>query len=79
MVSKGEDLEQNLYSKVRNAEYTRQKQEQAVRRLQQSYADMKRKNSVKIRQELSERQREEKEMEQKLAKEKAELDKVCVS
>ncbi|XP_033742721.1 trichohyalin-like isoform X2 [Pecten maximus] len=75
MVTKGDDLEQNLYNKVRNAEYTRQKQEQAVRRLQQTLADVKRKNSIKIRQELSERQREEKELQEKLIREKAELDK----
>ncbi|XP_021343096.1 trichohyalin-like [Mizuhopecten yessoensis] len=75
MVVKGDDCEQSLYNKVRNSEYTRQKQEQTVRRLQQTLADVKRKNSVKIRQELSERQREEKELQEKLIREKAELDK----
>ena len=75
MVTKGEDHEKNLYNKVRNSEYARQKQEQNVRRLQQQLADVKRKNSIKIRQELSERQRLEKEIEQSLIREKAELDK----
>ncbi|XP_060071550.1 trichohyalin-like [Ylistrum balloti] len=75
MVTKGDEFEQNLYNKVRNAEYTRQKQEQSVRRLQQTIADVKRKNSIKIRQELSERHREERELQEKLIREKAELDK----
>ena len=79
MVTKGEDQEKNLYNKVRNSEYARQKQEQNVRRLQQQLADVKRKNSIKIRQELSERQRLEKEIEQSLIREKAELDKVRIS
>jgi hypothetical protein len=79
MVTKGEDQEKNLYNKVRNSEYARQKQDQNVRRLQQQLADVKRKNSIKIRQELSERQRLEKEIEQSLIREKAELDKVRIS
>ncbi|XP_052069048.1 trichohyalin-like [Mytilus californianus] len=75
MVTKGEDQEKNLYNQVRNSEYARQKQEQNVRRLQQQLAEIKRKNSIKIREELSERQRLEREIEQTYIREKAELDK----
>ncbi|CAC5398617.1 unnamed protein product [Mytilus coruscus] len=75
MVTKGEDQEKNLYNQVRNSEYARQKQEQNVRRLQQQLAELKRKNSIKIREELSERQRLEREIEQTYIREKAELDK----
>ena len=77
MVSKGEELEQNLYNKVRNAEYARQKQEQSVRHLQQQLQEVKRKNAIKVKQEIAERNRKEIELEQQLMKEKAELDKVC--
>lgn len=76
MVNKGEDQEKNLYNQVRNSEYARQKQEQSVRRIQQQLAEIKRKNSIKIREELSERQRVEREIEQAFIREKAELDKV---
>ncbi|XP_071130925.1 uncharacterized protein LOC143044628 isoform X2 [Mytilus galloprovincialis] len=75
MVNKGEDQEKNLYNQVRNSEYARQKQEQSVRRIQQQLAEIKRKNSIKIREELSERQRVEREIEQAFIREKAELDK----
>ncbi|XP_060559661.1 trichohyalin-like isoform X3 [Ruditapes philippinarum] len=75
MVAKGEDYEQNLYSKVRNAEYTRQKQEQSVRRIQQQLNEVKRKNAAIVTKELAERNKQEVELEQLLYKEKAELDK----
>ena len=76
MVNKGDDLEQSLYNKVRNAEYARQQQEQSVRRTQQALAETKRLNNLKLTQEIAERHRQEKELEQSLLKEKAELDKV---
>ncbi|XP_052240434.1 trichohyalin-like isoform X2 [Dreissena polymorpha] len=76
MVSKGEEQEQMLYGKVRNAEYGRQKQEQAVRRLQQQLAEVKRRNAAIVKQTLAERNQEEVELEQALIREKAELDKM---
>jgi len=78
MVSKGEEQEQQLYSRVRAAEYDRQKQEQAVRRLQTQLAELKRRNAVVVKQTLVERNQEEEELEQALIREKAELDKVGV-
>ncbi|KAK3592660.1 hypothetical protein CHS0354_015960 [Potamilus streckersoni] len=76
MVSKGEDLEQMLYGKVRNCEYNRQKQEQNVRRIQQALSDLRKKNASKVKEEIAECFQLEKDLEQKLLKEKAELDKV---
>lgn len=76
MVNKGEDQEQNLYNKVRNAEYSRQKQEQTVRRLQQQLGEVRRKNAATMTKEIAERNRQEMELEQLLLREKAELDKV---
>jgi len=76
MVNKGEEQEQNLYSKVRNAEYTRQKQEQNVRRLQQQLAEARRRNAQTLKQEMTARTKQEIELEQALIKERAELDKV---
>ena len=76
MVNKGEEVEQSLYNKVRNAEYARQKQEQSVRHLQQQLQDAKRKNAIRVKQEISDRNKQEMELQQQLVKEKAELDKV---
>ncbi|XP_048761242.1 trichohyalin-like isoform X2 [Ostrea edulis] len=76
MVTKGDEMEHSLYNKMRNAEYARQKQEQTVRRMQQQLADLKRKNAIRVKTELAETHREEKDLEQSLIREKAELDKV---
>lgn len=61
---------------MRNAEYARQKQEQTVRRMQQQLAELKRKNAVRVKNELAQTHKEEKDLEQALIREKAELDKV---
>jgi hypothetical protein len=61
---------------VRNAEYSRQKQDQTVRHLQGKLADVKRQNAVKLKEEAVNCQNKEREMEQKLVREQAELDKV---
>ena len=76
MVNKGEEQEQVLYNSVRNAEYSRQKQDQKVRRLQQNLAEMKRKNAAKMKIDAMERKKAEDEIQQVLIREKAELDKV---
>lgn len=76
MVTKGDEMEHSLYNKMRNAEYARQKQEQTVRRMQQQLAELKRKNAVRVKNELAQTHKEEKELEQSLIREKAELDKV---
>ncbi|XP_067672325.1 trichohyalin-like [Haliotis asinina] len=75
MVVKGEDTEQNLYQKVRNAEYARQKQEQTVRRIHNDLQETKRINAIKLKKEIAERHQQEQELEHKLIREKAELDK----
>ncbi len=76
MVIKGEEKEHALYNKVRNAEYARQKQEQAVKRLSQKLTELKKENSIKIKQEMSELSKAEEDLEQKLVREKAALTKV---
>ncbi|XP_064621413.1 trichohyalin-like isoform X1 [Lineus longissimus] len=75
-VRKSEEIEQDLYGKVRNAEYARQKQEQSVRRMQNKLGEIKRKNAVKLKEETVNCQNAEREMEQQLIREQAELDKV---
>ncbi|ESO98036.1 hypothetical protein LOTGIDRAFT_239135 [Lottia gigantea] len=76
MVNKDDDIEQDLYSKVRATEYDRQQQEQQVRRLELNLAEMKRKNAAKLKQEINERNTAELQLEQKILRDKAELEKL---
>ncbi|XP_059168336.1 trichohyalin-like isoform X1 [Physella acuta] len=76
MVTKGQDKELLLHTKVRTAELSRQQQEHKVQRLQQELADVKRLNASKLKGEIVERSLEEQELERSLLKEKAQLEKV---
>lgn len=75
-VGKAEEIEHGLYNKVRETEYDRQKKEQAVRRLQKKLYETKRQNAVKLKEEMVEAYRLERDLEQELIRQKAELDKV---
>ncbi|XP_076454230.1 uncharacterized protein LOC143289165 [Babylonia areolata] len=75
MVRKDEDREQELFSAVREAEYARQKKDQEVRRLQQRLLTVRAHNQQRLKQEQLKVNQSEKELEQTLLREKAELDK----
>lgn len=75
-VTKGEDMEYNLYNRVKNAEYKRQKEEQALRRLHNELEEIKRQNSASIKSQLAEAAQKEDELKQKLTKVHAQLAKV---
>lgn len=77
MVVKGEEEENRLYNKVREAEYARQKQEQNVKRLQAKTQATKTKHSQEMKRQLTEMLKIEKESEQKVQREQGVLDKVC--
>ncbi|KAL5018192.1 hypothetical protein ScPMuIL_003914 [Solemya velum] len=74
MVTKGEEAEHNLYSKVRNAEYSRQKQELVVKKLKNKLQEERQKNAERVKEDLAIQARTEQELEQRLLREKAELD-----
>lgn len=76
MVVKGEEEENRLYNKVREAEYARQKQEQSVKRLQGKSQATKNKHSQEMKRQLSEFIKIEKENDQKVQREQATLDRV---
>ena len=76
MVVKGEEEENRLYNKVREAEYARQKQEQNVKRLQAKAQATKNKHSQEMKRQLTEMIKVEKENEQKVLREQAILDRV---
>ena len=65
-----------LYNKVKNAEYARQKQEQTVRKLHGKLLERKRQNDEKLKKEMIEATKEQRELEYKLEREKANLSKV---
>jgi len=75
-VNKAEEKELTLYNKVRNVEYSRQKQEQNVRRLQNQLLEAKRQNAAKLQVEMAELSKTEMEIYHKLQREQAELAKV---
>ena len=75
-VSKGEEVEYNLYNKVKNSEYKRQQQEQSLRRLHNDIHEVKRENAAVIKIQMLEAAQQEEEMKQKLSKEQAMLAKV---
>ena len=77
-MSRGEDTEHTLYQTVRNSEFYRQKQEAVVRRLQGQLSEVKRQNSVKIKEQVTELTKQEQELEQRLIREQAMLAKVSV-
>ena len=78
MVTKDEEREQSLYNTVRESEYSRQKKDQEVRRIHQRLLSVRAHNQQKLKQEHLKVNHTEKELEQVLMKEKAELDKVSL-
>lgn len=78
MVTKGEEEENRLYNKVRETEYARQNQEQAVKRVQTKFQQTRSKNSQDMKKQLTEVIKVEKEYEQKIVREQALLDKVSI-
>ncbi len=61
---------------VKEAELERRKKEQEVQKLQEELIRKKRLDNIRIRDEITRAEREEKELEQQIIKEKSKLDKV---
>ncbi|XP_002735399.1 uncharacterized protein LOC100377077 [Saccoglossus kowalevskii] len=78
-VNKHEEVEQELYNKVRQAEYSRKQKEQTCKRLHNKLQEMKRNNSITMKEHAVECLRKEKELDQKLQREQADLYKYHVN
>ncbi|XP_031559018.1 splicing regulatory glutamine/lysine-rich protein 1-like [Actinia tenebrosa] len=76
IVSKLEESEHALYNRLRAAEMQRRKQEQVVTRMMNDLGSLKRENAKKIKDAMVQCQKKEVEIEQKLLRERAELDKL---
>lgn len=75
-MTKDQEREQALFASVREAEYARQQHDAEVRRLQQQLHAMRAQNAHKLKEEAVRCSRTEKELQEKLLRQKAELDKV---
>ncbi|CAF3746005.1 unnamed protein product [Rotaria sp. Silwood1] len=75
-VSKNEEVEHELRKSVKETEFERRKKEQEVQQLKQELDRKKRLDSIHIREEIAKAEREEKDLEQQLTKEKSKLDKL---
>lgn len=69
-------MEHDLRKTVKEAEFERRKKEQEIQRLQEELIRKKREDAIRIREEIARAEQEEKELEQHLIREKAQLDKV---
>ncbi|XP_071808859.1 uncharacterized protein [Asterias amurensis] len=72
-VTKQEEIEHDLSTRVRTSEYARKQKEQQCKRLQQQLAELKRKNAQRIKEQMIECSQREKELEQKILREQSEL------
>ncbi|CAF2937639.1 unnamed protein product, partial [Rotaria sp. Silwood2] len=75
-VSKNEEVEHDLRKSVKEADFEKRKKEQEVQRLKEELNRKKRLDAIRIREEIAKAEREEKELEQQLIKEKSKLDKL---
>ncbi|XP_070544215.1 trichohyalin-like [Ptychodera flava] len=78
-VNKQEELEQDLYNKVRQAEYSRKQKEQLCKRLSSKLDELKRQNSVKMKEMAVTCLSQEKDVEQSLQRAQADLYKFHVN
>ncbi|CAF5133219.1 unnamed protein product, partial [Rotaria magnacalcarata] len=75
-VVKNEEVEHDLRKSIKEADFERRKKEQEVQRLQEEIIRKKRLDAIRIREEISKAEHDEKELEQQLIKEKSKLDKL---
>jgi len=75
-VSKNEEIEHDLRKSVKEAEFDRRKKEQELYKLEEELIHKKRLDALRIRDEIARAEREEKELEQQIIKEKSKLDKL---
>ncbi len=76
IVQKDEECEKDLYKTVKEAEFLRRKKDNELKKMQDQLIELKRKNSIQIKQAIAKAFQEEEEFQQKILKEKARLDRV---
>ena len=76
IVQKDDDQEKDLYKTVKEAEFLRRKKDNEVKKMHDQLIELKRQNSIQIKQAIAKAFQEEEDFHQKLLREKAKLDKV---
>ena len=76
LVQKDDEAEQDLYKTVKEAEFLRRKKDNDLKKLQEQFIEMKKQNAVQIKDAIATAFSKEKDLEQKIFREKAKLDKV---
>lgn len=76
LVQKDDELEQGFYKTVKEAEFARRKKDMALKKLQEELLDVRKQNSIQIKEVIAKAFAQEQEYEQKILKEKARLEKV---
>lgn len=76
LVQKDDEIEQDLYKTVKEAEFMRRKKDMELKKLQEQLIEMKKQNSAQIKELIAKAFSEEQDFEQKILKEKSKLDKV---
>ena len=78
LVQKDDEVEQDLYKSVKEAEFNRRKKDNELKKLQDQFVEIKKQNAIQIKQIIAKAFAEEQEFQQKIFKEKAKLDKVTL-
>lgn len=78
LVQKDDDAEQDLYKTVKEAEFLRRKKDNELKKLQEQFIEMKKKNAAAIKEAIAAAFAKEKDLEQRIWREKAKLDKVFI-
>lgn len=76
VVQKDDEVEQDLYKSVKEAEFLRRKQDNDLKKMQEQLIEMKKQNAAQIKELIAKASAEEQEYQQKILKEKSKLDKV---
>jgi len=75
LVQKDDDVEKDLYKSVKEAEFLRRKKDNELKKLQDEFIELKRINAAQIKELIAKASAQEQELEQRIMKEKAKLDK----
>lgn len=76
LVQRDDELEQELFKTVKEAEFLRRKKDTELKKLQEQFNEVKKQNAIQIKQAIAKAFAQEQEFEQKIYREKAKLDKV---
>jgi hypothetical protein len=76
LVQKDDELEQDLYKSVKEAEFQRRKKDTELKKLNEQLIELRKKNATQIKELIAKAYADEQEFEQKIRREKAIVEKV---